>query len=158
MKINNTLKLIISLIIPQLAGALGSFFTFDSLKDWYVVLEKPALNPPSWIFGPVWTILFLLMGFALYLVWKDEDMKSKGLAYWTFGIQMVLNALWSIIFFGLNNPGIAFIEIILLWLAIVASIITFSKISKLAAWLLIPYILWVSFASYLNYSIWILNK
>ena len=158
MKINNTFKLIISLIIPQLAGGLGSYFTIGSVKDWYPVLVKPALNPPAWIFGPVWTTLFLLMGYALYLVWKDESEKSKRLAYWAFGIQMVLNALWSIIFFGLHSPGGALFEMIFLWLAILATIITFAKISKPAAWLLVPYILWVSFAGYLNFSIWQLNS
>lgn len=158
MKINNTFKLIISLIIPQLAGGLGSFFTIGSVKDWYPVLVKPALNPPAWIFGPVWTTLFLLMGYALYLVWKDESGKSKRLAYWAFGIQMVLNTLWSIIFFGLHSPGGALLEMTFLWLAILATIVAFAKISKPAAWLLVPYILWVSFAGYLNYSIWQLNS
>lgn len=157
MKINNTFKLISSLIIPQLVGGLGSYFTIGSVKDWYPVLAKPALNPPAWIFGPVWTTLFLLMGYALYLVWKDESGKNKRLAYWAFGIQMVLNALWSIIFFGLHSPGGALLEMIFLWLAILATIITFAKISKPAAWLLAPYILWVSFAGYLNFAIWALN-
>ncbi|MSR73684.1 MAG: tryptophan-rich sensory protein [Candidatus Pacebacteria bacterium] len=157
MKINNTFKLIISLSIPQLAGVLGSYFTIGSVKYWYPVLVRPALNPPAWIFGPVWTTLFLLMGYALYLVWKDEIRKSKRLAYWAFSIQMVLNALWSIIFFGLHSPGGALFEIIFLWLAILVTIIAFAKISKPAAWLLVPYILWVSFAGYLNYSIYALN-
>ena len=157
MKINNTFKLIISLLIPQLVGGMGSYFTIGSVKDWYPILIKSELNPPSWIFGPVWTILFLLMGYALYLVWRDESGKSKRLAYFAFGIQMFLNALWSIIFFGLHSPGGALVEIVLLWLAIFATIIIFAKISKLSAWLLVPYILWVSFAMYLNYSIYILN-
>lgn len=167
MKINNTFKFIISLIIPQLAGGLGSYFTMGSVKDWYPVLVKPALNPPAWIFGPVWTTLFFLMGCALYLVWssyakasadkKDESGKSKRLAYWAFGIQMVLNTLWSIIFFGLHSTGGALFEMIFLWLAILVTIILFAKISKLTVWLLLPYIFWVSFAGYLNYSIWILN-
>lgn len=152
-----TYKLIISLLIPQLAGGLGSFFTASSVKDWYLTLEKPALNPPAWVFGPVWTMLFLLMGYALYLVWTDESGKRRTLAYLVFGIQMILNILWSIIFFGLHSPGGALFEMIFLWLAILATIIAFAKISRTAAWLLAPYILWVSFAGYLNYSIWILN-
>lgn len=156
-KMKKAYKLIISLIIPQLAGGLGSFFTIGSVKDWYLVLVKPALNPPAWVFGPVWTTLFLLMGYAFYLVWTDESGESKRSAYWAFGIQMVLNTLWSIIFFGLHSPGGAFVEIIFLWLAILATIIAFAKISRLAAWLLAPYILWVSFAGYLNYLIWTLN-
>lgn len=157
MKINNTLKLIISLIIPQLAGGLGSFFTVGSVKDWYPVLVKPAFNPPAWVFGPVWTTLFLLMGYAFYLVWISESGKSKRLAFWAFGIQMVLNVFWSIIFFGLHSPGGALLEMIFLWLAILATIISFAKISKTAAWLLVPYILWVGFAMYLNFNIWTLN-
>lgn len=157
MKINNTFKLIISLIIPQLAGGLGSFFTIGSIKDWYIVLVKPALNPPAWIFGPVWTMLFILMGYALYLVWKNEGRKSKRLAYSAFGIQMVLNVLWLIIFFGLHSPGGALAEIVFLWLAILVTIIAFAKISKSAALFLVPYIIWVSFAIYLNYSIYALN-
>ncbi len=152
-----TYKLIISLLIPQLAGGLGSVFTAISVKDWYLTLEKPAINPPAWVFGPVWTMLFLLMGYALYLVWIDESGKRRTLAYLVFGIQMILNILWSIIFFGLHSPGGALFEMIFLWLAILATIIAFAKISRLAAWLLAPYILWVSFAGYLNYSIWILN-
>lgn len=158
MRINNTFKLIISLIIPQLAGGLGSYFTIGSVRDWYPMLVKPVLNPPAWIFGPVWTTLFLLMGYALYVVWKNGSGKSKCLAYSAFGIQMVLNTLWSIIFFGLHSPAGAFFELIALWLAILATIITFAKVSKTAAWLLLPYILWVSFAGYLNYSIWQLNS
>lgn len=156
-EIGNIYKLIIALLIPQLAGGLGSYFTIGSVRDWYPVLVKPILNPPAWIFGPVWTSLFLLMGYALYIVWKDDSGKDKRLAYWAFGIQMVLNALWSIIFFGLESPGGALIEVAFLWLTILATIISFAKISRLAAWLLIPYILWVSFAIYLNFSIWMLN-
>lgn len=156
-------KLAISLLVPQLAGGLGGIFTAGSVKDWYLTLEKPALNPPSWVFGPVWTTLFLLMGFALYLIWSSraEDSADKKdiikIALTLFGIQMSLNIFWSIIFFGLHSPGGAFVEIIFLWLFILATIIAFAKISKVAAWLLAPYILWVGFAAYLNYSIWILN-
>lgn len=156
-------KLIISLIIPQLAGGLGSIFTVGSVKSWYLTLEKPMLNPPAWVFGPVWTTLFLLMGYALYLVWfsyaeasADKKVMIK-IALTLFGIQMVLNALWSIIFFGLHSPGGALLEMIFLWLAILGTIITFAKISRPAAWLLAPYILWVSFAAYLNWAIWTLN-
>lgn len=153
----NTFKLIIALIVPQLAGGLGSYFTIDSVKGWYLVLVKPALNPPAWVFGPVWTTLFLLMGFALYLVWNGEGGGNKFRAYLAFGIQMALNVLWSLIFFGLHSLGGALIEIVFLWFAILATIIAFAKISRLAAWLLAPYILWVSFAGYLNFMLWTLN-
>jgi len=158
MKTNNAFKLIISLIIPQLAGGLGSYFTIGSVKDWYPTLVKPALNPPAWVFGPVWTTLFLLMGISAFLIWKKGlYRKDVRIALSIFLGQLVLNTLWSIIFFALHSPGGALFEMIFLWLAIVATIIAFSKISKPAAWLLLPYILWVSFAGYLNYAIWALN-
>lgn len=163
MKLNNFFKLVIAIAVSEAAGVIGSFFTISAIPTWYAGLMKPALNPPSWIFGPVWTTLFALMGISVFLIWSSyteasED-KKKGfkIALALFGIQLVLNTLWSIIFFGLHSPGGALIEIIFLWLAILATIIAFAKISKPAAWLLVPYILWVSFASYLNFMIWILN-
>jgi len=169
MKINNTFKLIIAIVVSELAGIIGSVFTTPSIAGWYSGIVKPALNPPAWVFGPVWTTLFALMGIAAFLVWKkgldrrDVNPHTKGfgvgvkIALILFGIQLVLNTLWSIIFFGLHSPGGALVEIVFLWLAILATIIAFAKISKPAAWLLSPYILWVSFAMYLNYSIWVLN-
>lgn len=155
MKINNFFKLLISIVICESAGIIGSVFTVSSIPTWYAGLAKPQLNPPNWIFGPVWTTLFVLMGIAAFLVWsKGLGRRDVKIALGIFSCQLVLNTFWSIIFFGMRNPGAAFIEIIFLWLAIIATIITFSKISKVAAWLLVPYILWVSFAVYLNYSIW----
>ena len=152
-------KLIISLLVPQLAGGIGSIFTVGSVNDWYPVLVKPALNPPAWVFGPVWTALFALMGIAAFLVWKKGlERRDVKIALGIFVFQLALNTLWSIIFFGLHSPGGALIEIVFLWLAILATIIAFAKISKPAAWLLAPYILWVSFAAYLNWSIWMLNR
>lgn len=152
-----TYKLIIALVVPQLVGGLGSVFTASSVRSWFPTLEKPLLNPPSWVFGPVWTLLFLMMGWAFYLVWSSEDNEKKTMAYGAFAIQLVLNLFWSIIFFGLKNPALAFAEILILWLAIIFNIFIFHRISRLSAWLLVPYLLWVTFASYLNYSIWILN-
>ncbi|HCC22133.1 TspO protein [Candidatus Uhrbacteria bacterium RIFOXYC2_FULL_47_19] len=158
MKLNNILKLIIAITVSQLAGVVGSFFTIPSVPTWYAGIVKPALNPPAWLFGPVWTTLFVLMGVAAFLVWnKGLDRKGVKIALGIFLGQLVLNTIWSIVFFGLHSPGGALTEIIFLWLAILATIIAFAKISKPAAWLLLPYILWVSFAAYLNYSIWILN-
>jgi tryptophan-rich sensory protein len=155
----NTIAFISSLAITSLAGFIGSYFTFDAIPNWYATLEKPALNPPNWIFGPVWTTLYILMATAAFLIWKKGwEKKEVKIALSVFLIQLVLNTLWSILFFGLQNPAIAFVEIVFMWLAIVATIFLFSKISKPAAWLLIPYILWVSFASYLNFAIWMLNK
>ena len=173
MKINNTVKLIIAIVVSELAGIIGSIFTTPSIAGWYATLVRPTLNPPAWVFGPVWTTLFALMGISLFLIWKSDPSvapKERRRGGILFFIQLVLNTLWSIIFFGLHNPGMAFVEIIFLWLAILAAIIAFAKISppsssiwtteghgKLAAWLLVPYILWVSFAMYLNFSIWMLN-
>ncbi|MGC9610842.1 MAG: TspO/MBR family protein [Minisyncoccia bacterium] len=158
MKINNFFKLVIAIVVCELAGVVGSFFTVSAITSWYAGIVKPALNPPNWVFAPVWTALYLLMGIAAFLIWKNGwEKKEVNMALGIFGIQLVLNAAWSIIFFGLHSPGAAFIEIIFLWLAIVAAIIAFARISRPAAWLLAPYILWVSFAAYLNYSIWILN-
>lgn len=155
---NNTIKFIIAIVVSELAGIIGSVFTSSSIPTWYATLTRPALNPPSWVFGPVWTTLFVFMGIAAFLVWKKGlNRKDVKIALGIFLGQLVLNTFWSIIFFGLHSPGGAFIEIIFLWLAILATIIAFVKISKPAAWLLIPYILWVSFASYLNFMIWILN-
>lgn len=164
MRVNNFLKLIIAVGVSEFAGIIGAVFTTSAvLSEWYAGLIKPAINPPAWVFGSVWTLLYALMGISAWLVWSSyakalED-KKKGIkiALTLFGIQLVLNALWSIIFFGLHSPAGAFIEIVFLWLAIVATIFVFAKISRLAARLLLPYIFWVSFAAYLNYSIWMLN-
>jgi translocator protein len=164
MKINKIFKLAIAIIIPQLFGVIGSLFTVPSIPNWYVNLSKPTFNPPAWIFAPVWTILFIMMGVAAFLIWSAHDKTSERqekmaakLALVIFIVQLALNAFWSIIFFGMHNPGGALVEIVFLWLAILATIIAFFKISKPAAWLLVPYILWVSFASFLNFSIWQLN-
>ncbi len=125
---------------------------------WYAELVKPALTPPSWVFGPAWTTLYALMGIAAFLVWKQGwEKKRVKVALGVFGVQLFLNVIWSIIFFGFKSPGWALVDIVLLWLAIVLTLAAFYKVSKPAAYLLLPYILWVSFALYLNYSIWILN-
>jgi len=158
MKLGNVYKLLIAICISELAGVIGSLFTVSSIPNWYSTLAKPALNPPGWVFGPVWTTLYALMGIAAWLVWKSGwGRKEVKVALGVFGIQLFLNAAWSIIFFGLKSPGWALIDIVLLWLAIIWTIVVFYKISKPAAYLLLPYLLWVSFASYLNYSIWMLN-
>lgn len=159
MKINNVLKLIIAIFISELAGIIGSIFTTPAIAGWYAGIVKPSFNPPSWIFAPVWTILFALMGVAAYLIWqKGLERRDVKIALSIFIAQLALNTIWSLLFFGWHNPGAAFIEIIILWLAIVSTIFVFAKISKLSAWLLLPYILWVSFAGFLNYSIWQLNR
>lgn len=152
------MRFIISILIPVLTGAVAGFFTNGGVKGWYERANKPSFNPPGWIFGPVWTILYILMGIALYLVWKsDADRRIKSTAITFFGIQLLLNFCWSFIFFSAGELGWAFAEIIVLWIMILATILYFGKISKTAAWLLVPYIAWVSFASVLNYAIWQLN-
>ncbi|OHB24989.1 MAG: TspO protein [Parcubacteria group bacterium RIFOXYD2_FULL_52_8] len=156
---NTTFKLIITIGASLAAGAVGSLFTTPAIQSgWYAELVKPVMNPPAWVFGPVWTLLFVLMGIAAFLVWKKGfERREVKIALVIFDVQLLLNVLWSVIFFGLRNPGGALVEIVFLWLAILATIIVFAKISRPAAWLLVPYILWVSFAVYLNYAIWTLN-
>jgi benzodiazapine receptor len=154
----NKLRLIVSVLVCQLAGAVGSFFTVTSIDSWYAAVEKPAFNPPSWVFSPVWIILYTLMGISLYLIWEEGlERKEVKVGVFVFGVQLALNILWSILFFGLQSPYYAFIEIILLWLSIFLTIVLFGKISKTASLLLVPYLLWVSFAALLNYQIWVLN-
>ena len=155
---NSTFKLIIAIVVSEMAGIVGSVFTTSSIPTWYANLARPELSPPNWIFGPVWTMLFALMGIAAFLVWqKGQNRRDIKIALGVFIVQLILNTLWSIIFFGMQNPGAAFIEIIILWLAILVAVVAFAKVSKVAAWLLVPYVLWVTFAGYLNYFIWILN-
>jgi len=152
------IKLIASIIICQLAGIIGSIFTAPSIPTWYATLQKPFFTPPSWVFAPVWITLFLLMGISLYLIWeKGLGIKNVRIAVSIFGAQLILNTVWSFLFFGLQNPFLAFIEILILWIFILASIILFYRISKKAGIILVPYIVWVTIATALNYSVWILN-
>ncbi len=153
------LRLLLSLFITLSAAFIGSNFTTPSIAGWYANLKKPAFNPPNWVFGPVWTILFILMGVAFFLVWNRGFRKKsvKASLFW-FLVQLVLNVCWSLIFFTLKSPGLAFLELITLWVFILITIQKFVKVSRLAAYLLWPYIIWVSFAGILNFSIWWLNK
>ncbi len=177
----NYIKFILAIVISGLAGVLGSVFTTPSIPTWYASLAKPVLNPPAWVFGPVWTVLYFLIGLALYLVWKNNLQVANPLLIkagkpwnkwserlWTgdwqkanvvavFAVQYVLNIAWSFVFFGLHNPWVAFFVILALWCSIVYLMVNFYRISKPAAWLLVPYIIWVSFAAYLNYAIATLN-
>ncbi len=152
------IKLVLSLIICLSAGFIGSIFTRQSVSTWYPTINKPSFNPPNWIFSPVWTTLFILMGIALFLVWqKGLSEKTNRFAFIIFIIQLIFNMVWSLAFFGLKSPFLGFLVIIVLLLLILLTIMKFFKVSKVAGWLLIPYILWVSFATVLNFSIWILN-
>lgn len=152
------MKLFISILVPLLVGAVAGLFTSSGVNGWYAVANKPWFNPPNWIFAPMWTLLYILMGIAFFLVWKaSADKNVKQTAMILFSIQLILNFFWSFIFFKLQQPGWAFAEIILMWVMILLTILWFGKISATAAWLLVPYICWVSFAAVLNYSIWKLN-
>ncbi len=146
----NIPKLILSIGLCLGAGVLGSVFTSSSIPTWYATLNKPFFSPPNWVFAPVWTILYILMGVSLYLVICNMRNVIRSKAVTIFGIQLILNVAWSIIFFGFKNPVLAFVDIVALWIAIVLTIKSFTKINKLAGNLLIPYLFWVSFASLLN--------
>jgi len=152
------LRFIISIIICQSAGIFGSLFTFEAVPDWYITLEKPFFAPPNWIFGPVWIILYFLMGVSLYIVWKDElKSKTRNVFFVVFAIQLILNALWSLLFFGLKSPLLGLIDILILDVMLVVTIFYAKRVSKYAAMLLIPYMVWIIIASVLNYAILVLN-
>jgi benzodiazapine receptor len=157
---NKVTRIAIVIIVCLAVGYSSSEVTKSAIAGWYATIEKPFFNPPNWIFAPVWTLLFILMGIAAGLVWdkikeQNEEVK-KALGF--FLIQLVLNAIWSYLFFGLKNPLLALIEIVLLWLMIYETYLKFIKINKIAGYLLIPYLAWVGFAAILNASIWWLNR
>lgn len=154
---NRLAKLAISLALPFSAGAIGSLATIPNIPIWYAALEKPFFNPPNWVFGPVWTLLYILIGISLYLVWASPAKKTKRTAYTLFGVQIALNTLWSVIFFGMHLPWVAVVVIVALLIAIVATIREFWHYSRLASYVLMPYVAWVSFATVLNISIALLN-
>lgn len=152
------LKFIISILICQSAGIFGSVFTVEAVTDWYSTLTKPTFAPPDWVFGPVWIILYFLMGVSLYTVWVSESKpKIRNAFFIVFGIQLTLNALWSLLFFGLKSPILGLIDIILLDIMVIVTIIYAKSISKFAALLLVPYLVWIIFASILNFAIFLLN-
>ena len=154
----NIIKLVVSILVCQCAGIIGSVFTTPAIPTWYAALQKPVFTPPNWLFAPAWITLYLLMGIAAFLIWRvGLENRRVRTALIIFLVQLVLNSLWSVAFFGMQSPLYGFIVIIILWLAILLTILLFARISAVAAWLLVPYILWVSFASALNISIWVLN-
>lgn len=141
-----------------MAGLLGAFATASSVQNWYPTLEKPWFTPPGWVFAPVWTLLYTLMGIAAYLVWRQGW--SEGAvraALIAFAVQLVLNALWSPAFFGLQSAGLGLVVIFFLWVAIIVTIVWFGRVSTVAAWLMVPYLAWVTYAMALNFEIWRLN-
>lgn len=149
-------KLLFSLLLCHAAGFLGTLFTVTAIPTWYSVLIKPSFSPPNWLFGPVWLALYTLMGLSLYLVWMSHSRHKKN-AIVLFLIQLFLNAIWTPVFFGLHSPLGGLIVIVLLWVAIILTMLQFRKISATALILLTPYLAWVSFAAALNYFIWQLN-
>ena len=151
------LQLTTSILICQGAGLIGAIFTSPGVKGWYTTLIRPSFAPPNWIFGPVWTLLFTLMGIALFLLWR-MDFKGAKLALLFFIIQFAFNIFWSVLFFGFHSPLWAFIEIIILLIFIILTIVYFWKANTWAGVLLLPYLLWVSFAMVLNFGYWWLNK
>jgi tryptophan-rich sensory protein len=154
------LRILLCVVICLAVGYLSSITTQSSIKTWYPTIEKPIFNPPNWVFAPVWTLLFILMGIAAGRVWNqletNKELVKKGLLF--FGVQLALNALWSYLFFGFQNIFLALIEIILLWLVIYETYLIFKKIDKKASYLLLPYLAWVGFATILTASIFWLNK
>lgn len=153
----NIFKFILAIILPFAAGAIGQFYTLPSITTWYATLVKPSFNPPNGIFAPVWTTLYILIGISFYLFWTKKA-KNKTWGYVLFFAQLILNACWSIVFFGAHNTFGALIVIGLLWLSILLTIINFVKVSKIAGYILLPYLIWVSFAALLNFEVFILNR
>jgi tryptophan-rich sensory protein len=151
-------KLIASLTLPLGLGAIAGLFTAEAVPEWYETLNRPSFNPPNWLFGPVWSTLYLLMGISLFLIWKQSASKVRNMAIFIFLLQQALNFGWSFIFFYFNMIGFALIEIILLWISIVIMLVLFYKIKPAAAYINIPYLLWVTFAALLNASYYFLNR
>jgi len=150
---------LIAIVISFAAGAIGSLATMSSIPTWYAALNKPPFNPPNWLFGPAWTILYIMMGISSYLIWeKGWEKPEVKIALALFAIQLILNSSWSVLFFGTHSLIRGFVCIVFLWFAILLTMIKFFALSSTAGWLLVPYILWVSFASILNYFIMVLNK
>ncbi len=158
MNLSRLVPLIICIALPLIIGSLSGIANIGGLNDWYIELKKPSFNPPGYLFGPVWTILYLLMGISLYLVWISPAGKIRQEALVIFGIQMMLNFAWSFIFFYFRQPGWALVDIVALWISIIIMIFFFYRVNRVAAMIQIPYLLWVSFATVLNASIWVLNK
>lgn len=145
------------LLLCFAAAGLGSVFTDSSVGSWYRTLDKPAFNPPSWVFGPVWTVLYALMAVAAWRVWRAYGFSGAPAALALFGVQLALNVGWSALFFGARMPGAAFAEIVVLWGAILLTTLAFFRLDRPAGWLMVPYLAWVTFAAVLNFSIWQMN-
>jgi translocator protein len=152
------IKLIVSIGLPLAVGAIAGMYTSAAVPEWYANLNRPSFNPPGWVFGPVWTVLYILMGISLFLIWKEEPGQARNWAIGVFFVQLALNFAWSFIFFYSKMIGPALLEIIVLWITIVIMLLLFYRIRPLAAYINIPYLLWVSFATALNASYYLLNR
>jgi translocator protein len=158
MKARRYLILLGFILVCNAAGSIGSIATYPNIAGWYASLQKPFFTPPNWLFGPVWTTLFTLMGISLFIIWEKTGLRKKGrAAFRAFLLQMGLNVLWSFLFFGLRSPLYGLICIIPMWLAILYMIIQYWKIDRRAAWMMVPYIAWVTVATALNFSVLLLN-
>lgn len=157
---SNLVALAIALAVPFAVATIAGIVTSSSVSTWYPILKKPAWNPPAWVFGPVWTLLYLMMGIASWLVWQkraqNQALVRRALSW--YGLQLGLNLVWSVIFFGLRQVGLALIEIVILWSTLLITIVKFGHIRRDAAVLLLPYLLWMTFAAALNAAIWCLNR
>lgn len=154
---SQTIGLFVALLICFAAAGLGATATTPKIAGWYAGLTKPDWTPPDWLFGPVWSCLYAMMAVAVWLIWRQETTAGSKTPLLLFSLQLILNSLWSVLFFGLENPGLAVVNIVLLWGAILATLVSFWSRSKLAGAMLVPYLLWVSFATVLNIAIWQMN-
>jgi len=158
MKANLILKLAASLLLPLAIGGIAGIFTTEAIPGWYASLNQPSFNPPNWIFGPVWTTLYAIMGISLFLIWKLPSSKERNLAILAFVAQLLLNFCWSFFFFYFKMIGVALVDIVVLWVMIVVMLLRFHKLNPLAAFINIPYLLWVTFATALNAAYFFLNR
>ena len=149
--------LFICLLLPLAIGGISGYATASGIHDWYITLHKPSFNPPNYLFGPVWTLLYLLMGVSLFIIWRSNQGRKRNEALKIFAIQITFNFLWSFLFFRFNLVGVAFMDILVIWFSIVLMIFIFRRVNKIAAYLQIPYLLWVTYGTTLNGAIWLLN-
>ncbi len=150
--------LVVAVVVCYGAALLGNLATMPQIPTWYAGIAKPPWTPPDWLFGPVWSLLYAMMAVAAWLIWRQSDWKTAKSPLLWFAAQLILNSLWSILFFGMQKPAWSMVEVFFLWLAILMTVRAFWPVSRVAAGLLIPYLLWVSFASVLNVAIWQLNR
>jgi tryptophan-rich sensory protein len=158
MNTSNIFKLVVSIALPLAIGSIAGAFTAQAVPEWYATLNKPSFSPPNWLFGPVWSALYFLLGISFFLIWKIAPGKERNLAIFVFLIQLLLNFGWSFFFFYFKMIGFALVEISLLWISIVIMLILFYKVRPIAAYINTPYFLWVSFATILNAAYYILNR